>query len=86
MRQVEKNGLSPDIVKFVAPLGATVNMNGTALYEASTVIFLAQVGHPTPFFSTFFTTFLPATHLPEYGTCTRICAHICWCWHAFLNM
>jgi len=44
--QVEKNNLSPDIVKFVAPLGATVNMNGTALYEASTVIFLAQVnGH-----------------------------------------
>ncbi len=54
MLQVEKIGLSPDVVKFVAPLGATVNMNGTALYEASTVIFLAQVGPHAPFFSTFF--------------------------------
>ena len=31
------------IVSFVMPLGTTVNMNGTALYEATTVIFLAQV-------------------------------------------
>ena len=30
------------IVKFVLPLGATVNMNGTALYEATTVLFIAQ--------------------------------------------
>merc|ERR1712166_270847 len=39
----ENNGCSKDVCMFVAPLGATVNMNGTALYEASTVIFLAQV-------------------------------------------
>jgi len=31
------------VAKFVLPLGATVNMNGTALYEALTVIFIAQV-------------------------------------------
>lgn len=37
-------GCDGDIVRFVLPLGTTVNMNGTALYEATTVIFLAQVG------------------------------------------
>ena len=35
-------GVAPAIVDFVLPLGSTVNMNGTALYEALTVIFLAQ--------------------------------------------
>mmetsp|Transcript_14187 Transcript_14187/g.34687 ORF Transcript_14187/g.34687 Transcript_14187/m.34687 type:complete len:307 (-) Transcript_14187:2011-2931(-) len=37
------NGVSPLISKFVLPLAATVNMNGTALYEALTVIFIAQL-------------------------------------------
>lgn len=36
-------GLSPEIAGFVLPLGATMNMNGTALYEGVTVLFLAQV-------------------------------------------
>lgn len=36
-------GCDENIVRFVMPLGTTVNMNGTALYEATTVIFLAQV-------------------------------------------
>lgn len=36
-------GCEESIVRFVMPLGTTVNMNGTALYEATTVIFLAQV-------------------------------------------
>jgi DAACS family dicarboxylate/amino acid:cation (Na+ or H+) symporter len=31
------------IAGFVLPLGATMNMNGTALYEGVTVLFLAQV-------------------------------------------
>uniref|UniRef100_A0A6T7MIG4 Amino acid transporter n=1 Tax=Hanusia phi TaxID=3032 RepID=A0A6T7MIG4_9CRYP len=43
----ERNGVSPQICKFVLPLGATVNMNGTALYEALTVIFIAQL-HQVP--------------------------------------
>ena len=37
-------GCSDSIIKFVMPLGATINMSGTALYEATTVIFIAQVG------------------------------------------
>lgn len=31
------------VAGFVLPLGATVNMNGTALFEGATVLFLAQV-------------------------------------------
>jgi DAACS family dicarboxylate/amino acid:cation (Na+ or H+) symporter len=36
-------GLPREIAGFVLPLGATMNMNGTALFEGATVLFLAQV-------------------------------------------
>jgi hypothetical protein len=36
-------GLRPHIAGFVYPLGATLCMHGTALFEGVTVIFLAQV-------------------------------------------
>jgi DAACS family dicarboxylate/amino acid:cation (Na+ or H+) symporter len=36
-------GVPPKIAGFVLPLGATMNMNGTALYEGVTVLFLSQV-------------------------------------------
>lgn len=40
---VEKNaGVSNRVSSFVLPLGATVNMNGTALYECVAAIFIAQ--------------------------------------------
>ncbi len=39
----EEFGVSSKIAGFVLPLGATMNMNGTALYEGVTVLFLAQV-------------------------------------------
>jgi Na+/H+-dicarboxylate symporter len=40
---VEDNvGVSNKISSFVLPLGATVNMNGTALYECAAALFLAQ--------------------------------------------
>ncbi len=39
----EKNGVSPRTAGFVLPLGATINMDGTALYEAVAVIFIAQI-------------------------------------------
>ena len=38
----EKSGVSPGVARFVLPLGATVNMNGTALYECAVVLFVAQ--------------------------------------------
>lgn len=39
----EKLNISPSISKFVIPLGSTINMDGTAIYQACAAIFLAQV-------------------------------------------
>lgn len=38
----ERVGVSNKIASFTLPLGATVNMNGTALYESVAVLFIAQ--------------------------------------------
>ncbi len=44
MRCVTENArVSEKVASFVIPLGATVNMNGTALYECIVVVFAAQV-------------------------------------------
>ena len=43
MANVEENlGVRKDTAKFVLPLGATINMDGTALYESVAAIFIAQ--------------------------------------------
>ena len=43
MRNVEeKSGVSNKITSFVLPLGATINMDGTALYECVVAMFIAQ--------------------------------------------
>jgi len=39
----ENLGIRPSVAGFVLPLGATMNMNGTALYEGGVVLFIAQV-------------------------------------------
>lgn len=39
----EDLGVSRDVASFVLPLGATVNMNGTAIYQGVSTIFIAQV-------------------------------------------
>lgn len=40
----QKNaGISRRVSSFTIPLGATVNMNGTALYECAVVFFIAQI-------------------------------------------
>ena len=44
MQCVQKNsGVSKRVSSFTLPLGATVNMDGTALYECVAVLFVAQV-------------------------------------------
>ena len=40
---IEEAKVSRRVVSFVVPLGATINMNGTALYEAVAAMFIAQV-------------------------------------------
>jgi Na+/H+-dicarboxylate symporter len=43
MEAVEhKSGVSNKITSFTLPLGATINMDGTALYECVAVLFIAQ--------------------------------------------
>ncbi len=39
----EDLGVSNEVAAFVLPLGATVNMNGTAIYQGVSTIFIAQV-------------------------------------------
>lgn len=44
LRALQENaGVSKKVSSFVLPLGATVNMDGTALYECVAVLFISQV-------------------------------------------
>jgi Na+/H+-dicarboxylate symporter len=58
---VEKNlGVSNKVSSFVLPLGATVNMDGTALYECVAAMFIAQAYGLELSFATQFTIVLVA--------------------------
>ena len=43
MERVEKNlGVEDEVASFVLPVGATINMDGTSLYQAVAAVFIAQ--------------------------------------------
>jgi proton glutamate symport protein len=43
MERVEKNlGVSEEVSSFVLPVGATINMDGTSMYQAVAAVFIAQ--------------------------------------------
>jgi dicarboxylate/amino acid:cation (Na+ or H+) symporter, DAACS family len=63
----ENLGVSKNISSFVLPLGSTVNMNGTAMFQAMSAVFIARAyGIPLDFYS-FFALILIAT-LSAIGT------------------
>lgn len=75
----ENNGVSNRSASFVLPMGATINMDGTALYEAVAVIFIAQsLGMTLPLAKLlviFFTATLAAVGaagIPEAGLVTMV--------------
>ncbi len=80
MEGVEKeNGVSGRTASFVLPLGATVNMDGTALYEAVAAIFIAQVygidlggGKQVIIFLTATLAAIGAAGIPEAGLVTMV--------------
>lgn len=41
-RTIEHLGVDEDVASFVLPIGATVNMDGTSLYQAVAAVFIAQ--------------------------------------------
>ncbi len=75
----EKNGISARAADFVVPLGTTVNMNGTALYEAVAVLFIAQslgvelgAGSRLVLVSTATLAAIGAAAIPEAGLVTML--------------
>eukprot|EP00698_Gefionella_okellyi_P022506 TRINITY_DN7474_c0_g1_i1.p1 TRINITY_DN7474_c0_g1~~TRINITY_DN7474_c0_g1_i1.p1 ORF type:complete len:485 (+),score=108.28 TRINITY_DN7474_c0_g1_i1:58-1512(+) len=79
LREVQRSGVSAAAARFVLPLGATVNMDGTALYEAVAALFIAQVyGVPLGFGSAIVVALtavlasVGAAGIPEAGLVTMI--------------
>ena len=62
-----KIGASPRITSFTIPLGATINMDGTAIMQGMAVIFTAQAFGVTLDFSDYLTVILTAT-MASIGT------------------
>lgn len=43
MECLEKMDINPRVIRFMVPVGATVNMDGFALYEVMAAIFIAML-------------------------------------------
>jgi len=79
MECIAENGVSRKAAGFLAPLGATLNMNGTALYEAVAAVFIAQaygidLGVGALFVVAFMATLaaVGAAGIPEAGLVTMV--------------
>jgi Na+/H+-dicarboxylate symporter len=75
----ERNKVSRRSSLFVLPLGATINMDGTALYESVAAIFIAQaigypltMGHQVIIFLTATLAAIGAAGIPEAGLVTMV--------------
>lgn len=75
----QENKVSKKISNFVLPLGATINMDGTALYEAVAAIFIAQLygldlsaGQQAIIFITATLAAIGAAGIPEAGLVTMV--------------
>lgn len=76
---IDEAKVSPKVGRFVLPLGATINMDGTALYEAVAVIFIAQsygidlsVAQMVIVFFTATLAAIGAAGIPEAGLVTMV--------------
>jgi len=79
MECARENEVDERAVRFVLPLGSTINMDGTALYEAAAVMFIAQAYHIELGLGQQFIVFITATlaaigaaGIPEAGLVTMI--------------
>ncbi|XP_015221261.1 excitatory amino acid transporter 4 isoform X2 [Lepisosteus oculatus] len=75
----ENNKVDKRVTRFVLPVGATINMDGTALYEAVAAIFIAQVNHMDLNFGQLITISISATAasigaagIPQAGLVTMV--------------
>lgn len=76
---LRENKVDERAVRFVVPLGSTVNMNGTALYEAAAALFIAQAygielstGQQVIVFITATLAAVGAAGIPEAGLVTMV--------------
>ncbi|XP_051972577.1 excitatory amino acid transporter 1-like [Xyrauchen texanus] len=75
----ENNKVDKRVTRFVLPVGATINMDGTALYEALAAIFIAQVNNMDMNFGQILTISITATAasigaagIPQAGLVTMV--------------
>ncbi|KAK3108157.1 hypothetical protein FSP39_002165 [Pinctada imbricata] len=73
------NHIDPRVCSFVIPVGATINMDGTALYEAVAALFIAQVNNANMSFGNIITISITATAasigaagVPQAGLVTMV--------------